>query len=80
MHMFNDGGYHMGGVHGLWWIVWLVLIGLLVFYVLSRRGSRRRDSRETPLNVLKRRLASGDLSPEAYEKRKTLLDRDGSMP
>ena len=29
--MFNDGGYFMAGMHGLWWIFWVVMIGLLVF-------------------------------------------------
>jgi putative membrane protein len=78
MHMFDDGGYMMGSVHGLWWILWLVvLIGLVVFYVWGQPGVRRQDSRDTPLDVLKRRLASGELSPEEYEKRKALLDGEG---
>ncbi|MFT7402387.1 MAG: putative membrane protein [Hydrogenophaga sp.] len=78
MHMFDDGGYMMGGVHGLWWILWLVvLIGLVVFYVWGQPGARRQDSRDAPLDVLKRRLASGELSPEEYEKRKALLDGGG---
>ncbi len=77
MHMFYDGGYAMGGMHGLWWIFWVVLIGVLVFYGWGRRGGIRGRPRETPLDVLQRRLASGAVSPEEYEKRKALLDRDG---
>ena len=30
--MFYDGGYFMGGMHGLWWVFWLALIGVLTFY------------------------------------------------
>ena len=78
MHMFYDGGYQMGGVHGLWWIVLLVVIGLVVFYVWGRPGVRRRASRESPLDVLKQRLAGGEISPDDYEKRKALLERDGA--
>lgn len=78
MHMFNDGGYYMGGMHGLWWITWVVLIGLLVLYVWRRPDAQRRPPSETPLEVLQRRLASGEVSPEEYENRKALLDRDGA--
>ena len=76
MHMFSDGGYYMGGMHGLWWFVWIVLIGVLVFYSWRRPDDRRRETRETPHEVLKRRLANGEISAEEYEQRKLLLDRD----
>ena len=36
MHMFYDGGYYMGGMHGLWWLFWVVLIGVIVFYGWGR--------------------------------------------
>lgn len=73
--MFYEGGYMMGSVHALWWLLWLVvLIGLVAFYVWGPLGMRRRASRDTPLDVLKRRLASGELSSEEHEKRKAPLD------
>ena len=75
MHMFYDGGYYMGGMHGLWWIFWVVLIVVLVFFGWGRRGDGRRRPSETPLEILQRRLAGGEVSPEDYEKRKALLDR-----
>ena len=74
--MFYDGGYTMGGMHGLWWFFWMVLIGVLVFYGWGSPSEKRRGQRETPLDVLKRRLASGEIAPEQYEQRKALLDRD----
>ena len=74
--MFYDGGYFMGGMHGLWWLFWVLLIGVLVFYVWSRRDVPDRPPRETPHEVLQRRLATGEIAPEEYEKRKALLDRD----
>ena len=79
--MFYDGGYFMGGMHGLWWIFWVLLIGVLVFYLSGRRGDPRRPARETPHEILQRRLAAGEIAPEEYEKRKALLDRDaGAKP
>ncbi len=74
--MFYGGGFHMGGMHGLWWIFWIVLIGFLVYYVWGRPGEQRRRPRETSQEVLQRRLANGEITPDEYEKRKALLDRD----
>ena len=74
--MFYDGGYYMGGMHGLWWFFWLALIGVLVFYGWGSPSVTRQRTRETPLDLLKRRLASGEIAPEQYEQRKALLDRD----
>jgi len=78
MHMFYDGGYFMGGMHWFWWIFWVVLIGVIVFYGWGRPNEQRRRPRETPHEVLQQRLASGEIAPEEYEKRKVLLDRDAS--
>ena len=37
--MFYDGGY-MGGMHGGWWIFWLLVIVAALFYVWQRPGRR----------------------------------------
>jgi putative membrane protein len=74
--MFHDGGFYMGGMHGLWWIFWVLLIGVLIFYAWGRPGEQRRRPPETPQQVLRRRLANGEITPDEYEKRKVLLDRD----
>ena len=41
--------------------------------LVSRRGDHPR---ETPHEVLRRRLANGEITPQEYEGRKALLDRD----
>ncbi|HQS01028.1 MULTISPECIES: SHOCT domain-containing protein [Comamonadaceae] len=73
--MFYDGT-HMGGMHWLWWLFWIALIGVIVFSGWGRQDDRRRSRPESPHEVLKRRLANGDISAEGYEQRKLLLDRD----
>ena len=78
--MFYDGGYAMGGMHGLWWFFWLALIGVLVFYGWGSPSEKRRRQRESPLDVLQRHMASGEIAPEQYEQRKALLDRDAKAP
>ena len=77
--MFHDGGY-MGGMHGGWWILWLLVIGIALFYVWQR-PSRRGDAPEyklpdDPHEVLRGRLARGAITPQQYEELKALLDRD----
>ena len=73
-------GHFMGGMHWFWWVFWLALIGVIVFYGWGRPSEQRGRPRETPHEVLQRRLASGEISPQEYEKRKALLDRDaGAM-
>ncbi len=76
--MFYDGGVFMGGMHFLWWIFGVGLIGVLVFYGFRGHGERGRDSLESPHELLRRRLASGEITPEQYEQRKALLDRDAA--
>ena len=79
MHMSCDGGYFMGGMHWIWWLFWLALIGVIVFYGWGRPDQRQRGPRESPHEVLKRRLANGEISTEEYEQRKLLLDRDADI-
>ena len=73
--MFHDGSY-MVGMHGFWWLFWLLMIGVLLFYGWGRPGRRGERVRETPHEVLHRRLASGEITPQQYEERKALIDRD----
>jgi putative membrane protein len=76
MHWFYENGYSMGGMHGLWWIFWVVLVVALVFIAVARPQGRNRPSRESPHEILRRRLANGDISEDQYEELKKLLDRD----
>jgi putative membrane protein len=83
--MGYGSGYMMGGMHGLWWLFWLVLLGVIVFAIggWGRWGGQRNRSRErhrdTPHELLYRRLANGNITPAEYEERKSLLDRDASL-
>ena len=76
--MFNGYGYMMG-MHCGWWIL-LLAIGAALFYVWQRPdpGGKETDDtpRETPHQLLRRRLASGAITPQQYEEHKALLDRD----
>ena len=72
--MFYGGGY-MAGMHGLWWLFWLLIVGVVLFFAWGRPGLRGERPRETPHEVLRRRLASGEITPQEFEERQALLDR-----
>ncbi len=78
--MFSDHAYYMGGMHGFWWFIWLVLIVALWFTVLSPGRRDRRSEPQTPYDILQHRLARGEITPQAYEEAKALLDRDRPAP
>ena len=69
--MFYDG-YHIWGMHLIWWCVWLFLI-FWIFAVPCRiPGQRYR--RDTPEEILGRRLACGEITNDEYQAKKAILD------
>jgi putative membrane protein len=59
-------------------VFWILFIGALVYLLASAfdRGTGDSQARsETPLEVAKRRLAAGDISPEEYERIRETLSR-----
>lgn len=73
MH-FIDGGWFWG-MHLFWWLFWFLIIAS--FFSLLTPVPRHK-LRETPLQILQRRYAAGELSTEEYEERKQRLERDAS--
>ena len=66
MHMFYDNGY-MIGMHALWWLFWAGLIVILIWSGWFRSG-KPDAALESPQEILRRRLASGDITPAEYEE------------
>ncbi len=76
--MMHYDGWGFLGMHVFWWLFWIVLIVLLVsFFDTSPKGPKRRES---PLEVLQRRYAAGEISSQEYEERKEKLQRDAAQP
>lgn len=73
---------HFWGMHLIWWLFWIGFI--VVFFALiepmpRKRARVLRARRETPLEILQRRFASGDLTTAQYEERKGALERDANV-
>jgi putative membrane protein len=71
MHMYE--GYHVWGMHLVWWFIW----GVLLFWVFATPydvpGQRKKNS---PLDILKKRLAAGEINKEEYEEKRKLIESD----
>ena len=76
MHFYS--GYHFWGMHLWWWAFWIVLL-IVIFATPWLASGRRRRETENPLEILKKRYASGDLSTEEYEERKAVLEKEEGL-
>ncbi len=65
------------GMHWGWWLFWIVVIIALVWLLSQRRtGAPPPPRKESPLELLQRRYAAGEISTEEYEERRARLERD----
>jgi putative membrane protein len=71
MEIFS--GYNFGGMHSIWWFIWMVFIFWIFFTPWSIPGERRK--KDAPLDVLQKRFASGEISKEQYLEHKKLLEK-----
>lgn len=64
------GEWGFWGMHIFWWLFWIALVVVLFLPITPVSRGRRC---ETPLEVLQRRYAAGEISTEEYEERKAKL-------
>lgn len=63
--------YHFAGMHLVWWFVWALFIFWIFVTPYDIPG--QRSKKDSPLDVLKKRFASGQISKEEYiDMKKTL--------
>ncbi len=73
--MYNDG-YHYWGMHLLWWIVWVPMLFIIFATPYNIPGQRMK--KDSPLDILKTRLASGAITNEEYLEKKQILSTDST--
>ncbi|MGE0886668.1 MAG: SHOCT domain-containing protein [Blastocatellales bacterium] len=76
MQHMNYDGWWFWGMHAFWWFFWLLIIVVFFWLTASRSGERESNNRETPLELLQRRYAAGEITTEEYEERKIHLKQD----
>lgn len=63
--------YYFWGMHMIWWILWLLL--LIWIFILPYDIPGSRNKKDTPVDILKKRLASGEITLEEYQNLKKTL-------
>ena len=64
-----DGIFGMGFI----WIIWVIVIAAVVWFVYqfkSNNPNHFNTSVETPLDIIKRRYANGEISKEEFDNMK----------
>ena len=62
------------GMNLIWWIIWMVLLAWIFVIPIDIPGQRTR--RNSPLDILQKRFASGQISKEEYADHKKILIED----
>lgn len=73
--MINYDGHFFGG--GFMWILWIVIaagIFLLIQNMMKGNSDNSSSGKETPLEILKKRYARGEIEEEEYERRRKELE------
>ena len=68
----NHADYNFWGMHLAWWVIW----GALIFWIYATPYDvpGQRSKKNTPLDVLKKRFAAGQISNDEYREKKKLLE------
>jgi putative membrane protein len=66
--------YGYGG--GFMWIIVLVLVGVVIYFLFQVSKSKGFDGSiiETPLDILKKRYAKGEIDKEEFDRKKKDLE------
>lgn len=70
--MWHFEGHHFWGMHWLWWILWVILIFWVFATPYDVPGQKKK--KDSPLDILKRKYASGEISSQEFEERKKVLE------
>ncbi len=69
--------YHNMFFGGMWfsWLFWIIFIALMVWLITgltnrSRKNAGPESAKETPLDILKKRYASGEIDKKEFEEKK----------
>ena len=64
--------FHFWGMHLIWWIIWGILLVWIFATPYDIPGQRTK--KDSPLDILKKRYASGQINDQEYQERKSILE------
>lgn len=65
-------GYDFWGMHLVWWFVWIMLFVWIFATPYDIPGQRKK--KDSPLDILQKRFASGQITTEEYQEKKKILE------
>jgi putative membrane protein len=68
---------YLWGMHWYWWLFWVFTWMLFFSFMRPMRRSAYQQM-QSPLQLLQRRYAAGEITSEDYEERRTKLLRDSN--
>ena len=68
-------GYHFLGMHLAWWLIWSIIL-FWIFATLYDIPNNKKNRKDSPLDILKKRFASGQIKIEEYQEKKRILKSD----
>ena len=67
-------GYHFWGMDLMWWFFWLMIMIWIFAIPFDLPGQRKR--KDSPVDILKKRFASGEMTKDEYRERKKILENE----
>lgn len=62
------------GMNFIWWFVWMVMIFWIFATPYDIPG--QRNKKDSPLDLLQKRFANGEITAEEYHEKKKILEND----
>ena len=58
------------------WILFLIAVGVAIYFIVQSAKSKNMfgEARETPLDILKKRYAQGEITKEEFDRMKKELE------
>jgi putative membrane protein len=70
--MTNYYASHYGGMHMIWWVLWIIF--LIWIFAIPYDIPGQRVKKDSPIDILKKRLASGEITNEEFTEKKKFID------
>ena len=67
----GQGGVFLGGIGML--LFWILIIVGVIFLIKGALREEKKNKAETPLDILKKRYAKGEIDKKEYEEKKKEL-------
>ena len=68
------GWHHMTGGGAFMWLLWIIIIAGAIYFFVNHAHQQHAHPRDTPLDILQKRYARGEIFKEEYEEMKKHLE------